>query len=701
MRSIRPLISVATWVAVACVWPCLAQDQVPRTREFAIDDYFRVHRIVELTMSLDGSRLAFISETHSIEKDQVQRSAYIVHLNSRNVTPVATPELSDARQLTWLSDSREVAFLSTSPKRNLVRAFDPVTRKFRTIVTSQADVLAFKVSANEDVVAYTTSSSTSNDVAIFEQLRHGQKGLTIDPAAVSFEDFTHASSPGGGSQLWIQRITTNTRAMSQIPVPGDVQDFHWSPDGKFLSVTYAAASIAPSIFRESRTSLGILNVQTGSFVVRASASESTTADQHGVYYSGGEWIPGSHELLIRRVIEKNSWQQDWAFPEIVIAPVSGGPPLSESPWAPLEIYLRGTRFLPASPSLMFLETRHRGVDSLFEVTKDGMRHSAVMRDYPGSNSQFCFSQDFRTLAFVHERLAHPPEIYVRLPNGQVQQVSNLNAALLKTTLPRSQEVRWESKDGTEVSGWLLTPPEGSVRARPWPLITYVHGGPHYAFPDAFAPYFTTWPYPFEVFALSGMAVFLPNYRGTLSYGKEVAIPDSIDGEPIDDIVSGIEYLVRGGVADGTRLGIAGHSHGGWLGALTATRTGIFRAASFAEGWSSHVMLYEVYDTQLNLEVHEAGIGEPSLYEAPSRYLELSPDLHIKGLATAMLIESGSERPLLMLGLAKAAQRFGLPTEFVVYPNTGHTITSPRLQRDSAVRNLNWFRFWLIENHGAQ
>jgi hypothetical protein len=50
--------------------------------------------------------------------------------------------------------------------------------------------------------------------------------------------------------------------------------------------------------------------------------------------------------------------------------------------------------------------------------------------------------------------------------------------------------------------------------------------------------------------------------------------------------------------------------------------------------------------------------------------------------------------VVMLGLGKVSRRFGLPTEFVVYPQTDHNIATSRLQRESAERNLDWFRFWL-------
>jgi len=48
----------------------------------------------------------------------------------------------------------------------------------------------------------------------------------------------------------------------------------------------------------------------------------------------------------------------------------------------------------------------------------------------------------------------------------------------------------------------------------------------------------------------------------------------------------------------------------------------------------------------------------------------------------------------MLGFAKVSRHFGLPTEYVIYPRTAHNPNSLLIQRESAGRNLDWFRFWL-------
>jgi dipeptidyl aminopeptidase/acylaminoacyl peptidase len=224
------------------------------------------------------------------------------------------------------------------------------------------------------------------------------------------------------------------------------------------------------------------------------------------------------------------------------------------------------------------------------------------------------------------------------------------------------------------------------------LITHAHGGPAWPYPNAFAPYFDLWPYPFEVLAARGFAVFFPNYRGTHTYGR--AIADATENAPIDDIVAGIDALVRAGVADPDRLGITGHSHGAWLGPLAMARYRTFRAGSFAEGVANQVVMYELMSGDANREIHDPIVGA-SLYDSPETYLEQSPDLQFAGLRTASLFEAGAyTAALYMLGFPKASQRAAMPTEFIVYPKTQHNLASPGLQAESASRNIDWFEFWL-------
>jgi hypothetical protein len=195
--------------------------------------------------------------------------------------------------------------------------------------------------------------------------------------------------------------------------------------------------------------------------------------------------------------------------------------------------------------------------------------------------------------------------------------------------------------------------------------------------------------------ISGLAG-VDHIRCGRAYLHHRARPGDRANPPAEGIISGIQSIVARGVADPRRLAISGHSHGAWLGPLVMTRARNFVAASFAESFSNQIVNYVLMNGELNRVVHDRIWGE-SLYDNPSRYLAASPDMYFDGLSTAILFEGGANSEAIgMLGYPKAASRFGLPFEFVIYPRTGHVILDARMWREEAQRSLDWFRFWLLD-----
>jgi len=122
---------------------------------------------------------------------------------------------------------------------------------------------------------------------------------------------------------------------------------------------------------------------------------------------------------------------------------------------------------------------------------------------------------------------------------------------------------------------------------------------------------------------------------------------------------------------------------------------IFKAASFAEGSGNLATNYAQMPGWSNLNVHEY-YYDGSPYDNPRRYLELSPVFSFKGMTTATLLEYG-EKSLAVQGLElqSALWRQGVPHEMVIYPKTGHNISSPTLMLESIKRNLDWFDYWML------
>jgi len=705
----RVRVGIATFLLAATAAPAVAGPEV--SDGIPVDDYFKIKRVLQLALSPDGKTAAYIVSAGSVaaylgdklsagEKRKV-RTAYLQPVADGS-TAIALEDLSDAQGLTWMPDSRQLAFTSARDGVAQVFAYDTRTGATRQLTESSDGVLSFQLTPDGKSLAYITRAAPPPSQSLFTRLMDGEEGVVVDSNRLSVYDFL---DPHNDSNRHpppaVLHVALSGAATFDVAVPGepssDARSYHWSPDGRLLSITYLAADLRPSLVGSYRTSVGVFDTRTRQFRVLAKALEQE-GTRSGTRYSGGEWLPNGRQLLIRRVIETDAWVSP-NYPDWAVVDVAAGLPTQPSAWKPVSIYGSGTAFVPAGGPRVLLEKTEAGARSLFELTgstsAQSPSESTIVAGVEGSTFLFDFDRRFTTAVFVHESLTQAPEVYFWRAGRQARSITRLNEDITKRVPFTSREVSWKSTDGTTARGWLLEP-AASTGKRPWPMVTHVHGGPGFAYTNSFAPYFEVWPFPFEALASRGVAVFVPNYRGTQTYGRGFASPKRTDREPVDDIATGVKALVASGFADPQRLGISGHSHGGWLGPMVMTREHLFRASSFAEGSSNEMVNYELMPGDLNRQVHDpiSGLGA-SMWDDPTLYLEGSPDLHFKGVRTASLWEAGSRSlSVMMMGYPKVASHFGAPTEYVVYPRTGHNASLPHIQREIAERNLDWFTFWL-------
>ena len=680
----------ALLVSAACN-ASAAESPVPG---FGIEDYFRLERFPEVVLSPHGTRVVYAADRRSLATDQPTRTVYLA--STGGGAPVELTALAAAHELAFESHENAVAGLESIAGTDQVVIEDVPHGGLEQITHAADPILRYDFSpTGAHVLAYTTRQRFDQRQSLFERVRHGDAGFTVDPDIVEMVDLIDPywetifpQHPSGGAHaggaLWLQRPGESA---VRLNVPGAVTALHWSPDGEMLSVTYVADDAPASYWRFVETSVGVVDAHSGAFRVIARTDVSSTASDW-TYYEGGEWLPHSRLLLLRRKTTgtgPSAQHTDWAY-----ARVGEGATVLGA-WTRTEG--TGERFFPLDATSVLVEEKTRARIGLHRWTTSGSAVEFLPEE--ASASQFAFDADGRRYAFVLESLVLPPEVHFReRASRRTVPLSHLNASLKEKIHFTRRAFHWKGVDGVDVSGWLLLPGQRD-HSSPWPTVTLVHGGPGWAFPDAFAPYFDFgWPYPLEALASSGIAVFVPNYRGTSGFGTAFANPTSLIREPADDVSRGVEYLIAQRIADPEKLGLLGQSHGGWLGPLIMERFRRFEAASFAEGWSNWIVLYDLNSGSQNITIHDKSMGA-SMYDAPEAYVAASPDLHLRGIRTATLWEAGGlSDPHFVLPMGKAARRAGAPSEAVLYPRTHHSVASPRLAHDAAERNLDWFRFWL-------
>jgi dipeptidyl aminopeptidase/acylaminoacyl peptidase len=301
------------------------------------------------------------------------------------------------------------------------------------------------------------------------------------------------------------------------------------------------------------------------------------------------------------------------------------------------------------------------------------------------------SADGSTIAAIFESATEPPEVVV-LERGAPRAVTALNAELAEPL--RACDWRtytWESFDGLEIEGLLSLPPGRADEALP--LVVVVHGGPT-----------GTWSWVFvqslglpQLLASAGYAAFLPNPRGSSGRGQVFARANLGDmgGGDLQDILAGVDALVRDGVADDARVAITGGSYGGFMSSWAVTQTDRFAAAipfAVVTDWTSFHYTTNIgqFDT-LFLQ------GDPR--DAGGPYAKWSPVYHAHRCRTPTLIVHGEDD--LCTPVSQATEFYNAlvearcETELVVYPREGHGWNEREHQIDAWTRIHAW-----LEKHLA-
>jgi dipeptidyl aminopeptidase/acylaminoacyl peptidase len=272
-------------------------------------------------------------------------------------------------------------------------------------------------------------------------------------------------------------------------------------------------------------------------------------------------------------------------------------------------------------------------------------------------------------------------------NGERRTLTSLNAELV----PRLANIewrthRWSSFDGLEIEGLLALPRNGTANG-PIPLVVLVHGGPTACWSWTFAPGYGL----VQLLAAEGYAALLPNPRGSVGRGAEFAEANLGDmgGGDLQDILAGVDALVRDGVVDDVRVAIAGGSYGGFMACWAVTQTDRFAAAipeAVVTDWVS-------FHSTTNIGQFDRLYLQAAPYDAQGDYTRRSPVYHAHRCKTPTLILHGEDDLCTPLGQAlefyNALVAAGCETELVVYPREGHGWTERGHQIDAWNRWRDW------------
>jgi dipeptidyl aminopeptidase/acylaminoacyl peptidase len=221
---------------------------------------------------------------------------------------------------------------------------------------------------------------------------------------------------------------------------------------------------------------------------------------------------------------------------------------------------------------IYFSTEDKGTNNLYFVPRTG----GAVRQITKGNHQFLASNISKNgvAVGVLSDAKEPGDVVVfNLKQPAPRKITGVNDDLLAgRRLGEVEEIWYDSVGGMRVQGWIVKPPDFNP-SRKYPLLLYIHGGPH-------AMYGIGFNFEFQNHAAENYVVLYTNPRGSSGYGKQFgnAINNAYPGQDYDDLMRGVDETIKRGYIDEKNLFVTGGSGGGVLTTWIVGHTDRFAAA---------------------------------------------------------------------------------------------------------------------------
>jgi dipeptidyl aminopeptidase/acylaminoacyl peptidase len=279
--------------------------------------------------------------------------------------------------------------------------------------------------------------------------------------------------------------------------------------------------------------------------------------------------------------------------------------------------------------------------------------------------------DGRALALTFEGPRHLSDVWLLdLDAGATRRLSTAASAKVDAaSLPEPELIRYPTFDGREVPAYYYRP-EGVAPGERVPCLVLVHGGPEgQSRPALWGRYAAP-----HYLLTQGVALLVPNVRGSTGYGKQYCHADDVElrMDSVRDLLAATDWLAATGEVDPARIGVMGGSYGGFMVLAAITEA--------PERWAAAIDLFGIADFETFLRFtgpwrrrHRAR----EYGEDPAFLKTISPIHKVDRIRTPLLVVQGDHDvrvpPEESEQIVNTVRRNEGIVEYVVYPEEGHGI----------------------------
>lgn len=640
-----------------------------QSRSLELTDLFNIQNVNEVKISPDGKNIAYtliVPRPLTDKPGSNYSNLYVYDLVNKKSTKIFNENLNIS-SIQWGKNSKEIYFISKldGDKNSNIFTVSKDGGKPKPLVSEKSDVLSFLISPDGNKVAYIRLDDINPKKS--ELLSKG-----FD-AEIYEEEYQHRN-------LYLYDI--NKKESKQITSAVSVFEFDWSPDSKNIVAAIADRNLVDDSYMFKR--IYVIDSETG-LKYKLVENPGKLTDL--------KFSPDGKHLAFVSASSIN----DAVSGSLFICEVPNSKSFNE-----LRNYSKGFEGSVISVKWKDNETvlfnSEESVDiTLREQKIDSDQSKLIIEGGKVVFNQFDLNNNL--ISFGGNTIEHPNELFLFNYESGLQKLTNHNEWLKDVKLAKQERIEYKARDGLRIEGVLIYP-LNYEKGKRYPLINYIHGGPEAAIQNSWNTGYGSWG---QFAAAKDFFVFMPNYRASSGRGIDFTMLGFGDlaGKEFDDVLDGIDHLIKLGYVDSLRVGIGGGSYGGYFSAWAATKhSNRFAASVVFVGIGNQIskryttdIPYEDYYVHWGFWIYE---NEQLVWErSPVRYAHLSK--------TPTLILHGKEDPRVHpsqgLELYRALKLHSkAPVRLVFYPGQGHGNSKNTARYDYLVRTMEWFEYYLKGNN---
>ena len=655
-RNPRWFCLALTWAAVVLMISIVvcAQDAATPSRAAAmLDSLPRAKRIGEVALSPDGTQIAYV----------VKGELSVVPTAGEPSRSIPVEGKLAVRDAAWSPDGKSLVFIADLPGEL------PAAQVWTASADGSAPVKHAEVKGYVESPRFSPDGSKLSILFIEGIPRMAGPLQPMTPLAGVIDEKVYEQR--------ISMLDLQTNQLRQV-TPGDmyIYEYEWMPDSQGWVMTAARGA-----------------GDTNWYVARLYFANANTGEMREIYKPKLQiadprisWDGKSVAFIEGLMSDEGSTGGD-----IHVVPVAGGavrnvtPNIKSSPfalaWTAADV-ITFAQNIDGNSGFASVNVTNGSIKAIWTGQEVAAPSGGTW--VPGRAS----AGEPVITAVVRQSASVPQEVWAG-PIGNWKQLTSLNAEV-KPAWGEIRNVHWMNGT-TRVQGWLMLPKDYAA-GKTYPLIVDVHGGPSAACMSSWAER-TLGPQ-----SALGYFALCPNPRGSYGQGEAFTQGNVKDfgGGDFRDIMAGVDALSKEYPIDGKRIGIRGHSYGGYMTMWAETQTQRFAAAVAGAGLSNWLSYYGLND----IDEWMIPFFGASVYDDPAVYAKSDPMHFVKAVKTPTLILVGDRDGEVPMEQSvewwHALETLHVPTQLVVYPNEGHAIMKPADARDYLLRSLEWFEEWFAK-----